>query len=113
MQDAELINRSVIYVALSLMAGLFYSGVLLLSGMVIGDQFRSTRQTSWVAGLTGCVMLAVLELAKKRFQNVIDRQFFLEKYNSDQAMGKMRVAVGSMVDRATLALRLLEAAPQV
>src|SRR4051794_12209474 len=113
MQDEELINRSVIYVGLSLVAGLFYSGVLLLSGVVIGEQFRSTRQTSWVAGLTVFVILVAAELAKKRFRKVIDRQFFREKYKFDEAMGKMRVAVGSMVDRATLGRRLLEAAAEV
>ena len=113
MQDEDLINRSVVYVALSVTAGLFYSGVLVLSGMVIGDQFRSARQTSWVAGLTVFVILIVSELVRKRLQKVIDRQFFREKYKFDQAMGKMRVAVGSLVDRATLGRRLLEAAAEV
>ena len=94
-------------------AGLIYSGVLVLSGMLIGDQFRSTRQTSWVAGLTVFLILVVPELARKRFQKVIDRQFYREKYKFDQAMRKMRVAVGSLVDRATLGRRLLEAAAEV
>ena len=113
MQDEELINRSVVYVALSVTAGLFYSGVLVLSGMLIGDQFFSTRQTSWVAGLTMFLILVLSEFARKRFQKVIDHQFFREKYQFDQAMRKMRVAVGSLVDRATLGRRLLEAAAEV
>ncbi len=110
MQDEDLINRGVVYIVLSVTAGLIYSGVLVLSGMLIGDQFRSTRQTSWVAGLTVFLVLILLELARKRFQKVIDRQFHREKYKFDQAMRKMRVAVGSLVDRATLGRRLLEAA---
>jgi len=113
MQDEELINRGVVYVALSVTAGLIYSGVLVVSGMLIGDQFRSTRQTSWVAGLTVFLILVFPELARKRFQKVIDRQFYREKYKFDQAMRKMRVAVGSLVDRATLGRRLLEAAAEV
>jgi transcriptional regulator with GAF, ATPase, and Fis domain len=113
MQDEELINRSVVYVALSVTGGLVYSGMLVLSGMVIGDQFLTTPQTSWVAGLTMFLILVVSELARKRFQKVIDRQFFREKYKFDQAMRKMRVAVGSLVDRATLGRRLVEAAAEV
>jgi transcriptional regulator with GAF, ATPase, and Fis domain len=113
MQDEELINRSVVYVALSVTTGLVCSGVLVLSGMLIGDQFRSTRQTSWVAGLTVLLVLVLLELARKRFQKVIDRQFYREKYKFDQAMRRMRVAVDSLVDRATLGRRLLEAAAEV
>jgi transcriptional regulator with GAF, ATPase, and Fis domain len=113
MQDEELINRGVVYVALSVTAGLIYSGVLFLSGMLIGDQIRSTQQTSWVAGLTVFLILVLPELARKRFQKVIDRQFYREKYKFDQAMRKMRVAVGSLVDRATLGRRLLEAAAEV
>ena len=35
MQVEEIINRSVVYFALSVTAGLLYSGVLLLSGLVI------------------------------------------------------------------------------
>jgi transcriptional regulator with GAF, ATPase, and Fis domain len=44
---------------------------------------------------------------------VIDRQFFREKYKFDRAMQKMRLAVGSLVDRVTLSRRLLEATAEV
>jgi transcriptional regulator with GAF, ATPase, and Fis domain len=110
MQDEELINRSVIYVALSVVGGIVYSGMLVLSGMIIGDQLR----TSWVvAVLSVFVILVLSELVRKRLQKVIDRQFFREKYKFDQAMRKMGVAVGSLVDRETLGKRLLEAAAEV
>ena len=38
MQVEEIINRSAVYFAFSLTAGLIYSGVLLVSGKLIGDQ---------------------------------------------------------------------------
>ena len=44
---------------------------------------------------------------------MIDRQFFREKYKFDRAMQKMRLAVGSLIDRVTLGRRLLEAAAEV
>ena len=111
MQVEEIINRSVVYFAFSVTAGLIYSGVLLVSGWLIGDQLQSTNPTSWgamVAAISVIVVLILSEVARGRFQRVIDRQFFREKYKFDQAMQKMRLAVGSLVDRITLGRRLLE-----
>ena len=116
MQVEEIINRSVVYFAFSVTAGLIYSGVLLVSGRLIGDQLFSTHSTSRgavVAALSVIVVLILSELARGRFQRVIDRQFFREKYKFDQAMQKMRLAVGSLIDRVTLGRRLLEAAAEV
>ena len=48
------------------------------------------------------MVLIVSEVARGRFQRVIDRQFFREKYKFDRAMQKMHLAVGSLVDRVTL-----------
>ncbi len=118
MQVEEIINRSVVYFACSVTAGLIYSAVLLASGWLIGDRLLSTKTnpTSWgamVAALSVIVVLILSEVARGRFQRVIDRQFFREKYKFDQAMQKMRVAVGSLVDRVTLGNRLLEGAVEV
>jgi len=116
MQVEEIINRSAVYFALSLTAGLIYSGLLLVSGKFIGDQLFSTHSTSRgavVAALSVIVVLILSEVARGRFQRVIDRQFFREKYKFDRAMQKMRLAVGSLIDRVTLGRRLLEAAAEV
>jgi transcriptional regulator with GAF, ATPase, and Fis domain len=116
MKAEELINRGMIYVALSVSAGLVYSGVLVLGGVIFRDQFLVDHQTSrgaMVAGLTIVLILIFSELARGRFQKVIERRFHREKYKFDQAMRKMRLAVGSLVDRETLCRRLLEAAAEV
>jgi transcriptional regulator with GAF, ATPase, and Fis domain len=116
MQVEEIINRSVVYFAFSVTAGLVYSAVLLASGWLIGDRLLSTNPTSggaMVSALSVIVVLILSEVARGRFQRVIDRQFFREKYKFDQAMQKMRVAVGSLVDRVTLGRRLLEGAVEV
>ena len=118
MQVEEIINRSVVYFAFSVTAGLTYSAVLLASGWLIGDRLLSTKTnpTSWGAMVTALSVIVVLilsEVLRGGFQRVIDRQFFREKYKFDQAMQKMRVAVGSLVDRVTLGNRLLEGAVEV
>jgi transcriptional regulator with GAF, ATPase, and Fis domain len=116
MQVEAIINRSAVYFALSVTAGLIYSGVLLISGKVIGDQLFSTHSTSRGAVAAALSVIGVLilsEVARGRFQRVIDRQFFREKYKFDRAMQKMRQAVESLIDRVTLGRRLLEAAAEV
>ena len=116
MQVENIINRSAVYFAFSLTAGLIYSGVLLVTGKLIGDQLfsdHSTTRGAVAAALSVIVVLVVSELARGRFQRVIDRQFFREKYKFDRAMQKMNLAVGSLVDRLTLGRRLLEAASEV
>jgi DNA-binding NtrC family response regulator len=116
MQVEEIINRSVVYFAFSLVAGLIYSGMLLVGGKVIGDRLFSTHSTTpgaIVAAFSVVVVLTLFEVGRGRFQRVIDRQFYGEKYKFDEAMQKMKLALGSLVDRVTLGRRLLEAAAEV
>jgi transcriptional regulator with GAF, ATPase, and Fis domain len=116
MQAEAIINRSMVYVAFSVTAGLIYSAVLVLCGVVFHDQFVTANQTSLgaiVSALSVVLILIGTELARGRFQKAIDRRFYHEKYKFDQAMRKMRLAVGALVDRETLVRRLLEAAADV
>ncbi len=116
MRAEELINRGVVYVAFSVTAGLVYSAILLVSGIIFRDRFLATNQTSreaMVAVITVVLLLVLSEAARGWFQKAIDRRFYKEKYKFDQAMRKMRLAVGSLVDRETLGRRLLEAAAEV
>jgi transcriptional regulator with GAF, ATPase, and Fis domain len=114
MQVEQILNRGAVYILFSITAGLVFSAVLLVSGKVIGDQFSSANSTSVVAAAITVILILVLsEILRNRFQTVIHRRFFREKYKFDQAMQKMRLAVGSLVDRRTLGRRLLEAAAEV
>jgi transcriptional regulator with GAF, ATPase, and Fis domain len=116
MQAEAIINRSMVYVVFSVAAGVLYATVLILSGIVMRDQLFSPNQTwrgAMLAALTVIVVLVLSQVVRARFQRAIDRRFYREKYKFDQAMRKMRLAVGSLVDRATLGRRLLEAAAEV
>lgn len=115
MQAEELLNRGVVYFLVSLTAGLLYSGLLVVSALIINEKMLADRTSlgALVAGLTAIVILILSEALRQRFQKAIERRFFREKYKLDQAMRKMSLAVGSLVDRATLGHRLLEAASEV
>ena len=116
MQVEDIINRSVVHLAFSRIGGLIYSGMLLVGGKLIGDRVVSPNlriHGAIAAVILVVVILILLEVAKGRFQRVLDRRFFREKYKFDEAMKKMRLAVGSLIDRVTLGRRLLEAAGEV
>jgi transcriptional regulator with GAF, ATPase, and Fis domain len=116
MQVEDIINRSVVYFLFSLVAGLIYSGMLLVAGILIRDRLYWLH-SSWVGAIVAALsfgpVLALFELARRRTQRVIDRRFSREKYNFDEAMHKMRLAIESLVDRTTLGRRLLEATSEI
>ena len=115
MQVEEIYNRSKMYVLVSLGAGLLYSGVLVGTTLLIGDQLLTNHASrgAVVAGGLAIAILILLGATRERFQRAIDRRFYREKYKFDQAMQKMNLAVGKLVDRATLGQRLLEAAAEI
>ncbi len=101
MQVEEIYNRSKMYVLVSLGASLLYSGVLVGTSLLIGERLL-TDHASRGAVVTWGVVIAILVLAgatRERFQRAIDRRFYREKYKFDQAMQKMNLAVGKLVDR--------------
>ncbi len=116
MQVDQIINRSAVYFALS-PAG----AADLFRGALVDRQVdrrsvsrsHSTSRGAVAAALSVVLVLILSEMLRGRFQRVIDRQFFREKYKFDRAMQKMRLAVGSLIDRVTLGRRLLEAAAEV
>jgi transcriptional regulator with GAF, ATPase, and Fis domain len=116
MQAEEYLNRGGVYFLVSLVAGLLYSGLLVVTALVINLRVPASQLTimqALVAGLTAIVILVLTEAARQQFQKALDRRFYREKSKFDQAMRKMSLAVGSLVDRPTLGRRLLEAAAEV
>ncbi len=115
MQVEEIYNRSKIYVLVSLGAGLLYSGVLVGTTLLIGEQLLTNTATKGapVAGVVAIAIVVLLGATRERFQRAIDRRFYREKYKFDQAMQKMNLAVGKLMDRGTLGQRLLEAAAEI
>jgi hypothetical protein len=89
MQVDEIINRSVVYFAFSVTAGLIYSALLLVTGWLIGDRFLSSNPTSWgamVAALSVIVVLILSEVARGRFPGVMDRELLRVEYKVVQGL---------------------------
>ena len=111
----QILNRGVVYFVVSLAAGLLYTGLIVAGTMALDETLLSRRTPvgALAAGVTAIVVVVLSEAARRRFQRAIDRRFDREKYKLDQAMRQMSLAVDSLVDRETLAKRLLEAAAEV
>jgi transcriptional regulator with GAF, ATPase, and Fis domain len=82
---------------------------------LIGDQLLTNTALRYgpVAGGVAIAFLILLGATREWFQRAIDRRFYREKYKFDEAMQKMNLAVGKLVDRGTLGQRLLEAAAEI
>lgn len=115
LQAEDLFNRSVIYVLVSVVAGLLYSGGLVIGAILVGERLLREQASlgTVVACVTAIVVMILSGAVRQRVQKAIDRRFHREKYKFDQAMRRMSHAVGSLVDAPTLGRRLLEAAHDV
>jgi transcriptional regulator with GAF, ATPase, and Fis domain len=111
----EIYNRSKLYVLFSLLASLLYTLVLVGTSLLIGERLQANQSSrgALVAGGLAITILVLFGATRERFQRAIDRRFHREKYQFDQAMQKMNLAVGSLVDRGALGRRLLGAAAEV
>ncbi len=115
LMQVEEVQRGMVYLLVSVAAGVLYSGFLVLGALVIGKRLLDHQVSTGglAAGVTAIAFLILTGAMRGPFQKAIDRRFYREKYKFDQAMRKMNLAVGSLVDRATLGRRLLEAASEV
>ena len=114
-QADRLLSRGVLYLAVSLGAGLVYSLLLVVGGLFIGDRLRSGEGSFEVIAAAGSalVLLVASGALREQFHKALDRRFFREKYKFDKAMRQIEVAFESLLDRATLSNRLLEATGEV
>ncbi len=115
LMQVEEVQRGMVYLLVSVAAGVLYSGFLVLGALLIGKRLLDHQVSTGglAAGVTAIAFLILTGAMRGPFQKAIDRRFYREKYKFDQAMRKMNLAVGSLVDRATLSRRLLEAASEV
>ncbi|MBI1325268.1 AAA family ATPase [bacterium] len=111
LQADRLLNRGVLYLAVSVGAGLVYSFLLVVGGLFIGDRLRSGENSFEIiaAAGTALVLLVASGALREQFHKAIDRRFFREKYKFDKAVRQIEVAFESLMDRSTLSRRLLQA----
>jgi transcriptional regulator with GAF, ATPase, and Fis domain len=115
LQADRLLGRGVLYLAVSVGAGLVYSLLLVLGGLIIGDRLRSGESSFEIVAAAGTalVLLVASGALREQFHKVIDRRFYREKYKFDRAMRQIEVAFENLLDRVALSRRLLKATMEV
>jgi hypothetical protein len=101
----RIINRTLVYGLLTVLLGLGYTGVVLVSGQVFGG--GTDHPPSWaVAGATLAVA-AVFQPARGRIQWVVDRRFNRRRYTAARTMQVFSRRLRDQLDLDTLSTELL------
>jgi hypothetical protein len=106
----RLINRTLVYGALTAVLGGVYAAAVLVLGQLFGGV--STDPPSWaVAGATLAVA-ALFQPARHRIQAVVDRRFNRRKYNAAKTVEGFSARLRDEVDLDTLSAELLAVVEQ-
>jgi hypothetical protein len=101
----RLVNRTVVYAALTLVLGGIYAGTVLIFGELFGG--ISADPPSWaVAGATLAVA-ALFQPVRRRIQQVVDRRFNRRRYDAAKTVEAFSTRLRDQVDLDTLAAELL------
>jgi hypothetical protein len=101
----RLINRTMVYAALTAILGAVYAGVVLVSEQVFGRVGGSPP--SWaVAGATPTAA-ALFQPARRRIQGAVDRRFNRRRYDAAQTIEAFRARLRNEIDLDTLSAELL------
>lgn len=104
-----LLNRALVYGSLTLIVSAIFAGVTYLASAGLGGQLGEmfsglpVGQAAALAGvITGTVLAGSLQPLRRRVQRGVDRRFYREKFNADEALDLLTKNLGYVVDRNRL-----------
>jgi hypothetical protein len=101
----RLVNRTIVYAALTVVLGGTYAGVVLALGEVFGG--IGAEPPSWaVAGAT-LAAAALFQPLRRRIQQAVDRRFNRRRYDAARTIEAFSVRLRDQVDLDTLTAELL------
>jgi hypothetical protein len=106
----RLINRALVYGALTALLGLVYAGAVLVLGQLAGAVGAKTP--SWVIAAATLTVAAMFQPARRRIQAVVDRRFNRRKYNAVKTVEGFSARLRDEVDLDTLSTELLAVVDQ-
>lgn len=101
-----LVNRALVYGALTISLGLIYAGLVIGFQTLFGEFIRQTNGVVIVASTL--VIAALFQPLRNRIQHVIDRRFYRRKYDSVRTLEAFSATLHNEVDLATLSEHLVK-----
>ena len=106
----RIINRTLVYGALTAILGLISAGAVLVLGQLFGGV--GTDPPSWVVAGATLAVAALFQPARRRIQAVVDRRFNRRKYNAVKTVEAFSVRLRDEVDLDALSAELLAVVDQ-
>src|SRR5262249_30608837 len=109
MELDRLISSGAAYFSINIFGTLLYYILVIVGVLLLGSTIIAETTLAQGLGVAGTVLLlvGVLNLARGRLKNALDRHFRREKGNLDRTFQRMSEAIDQLVDSPALAHRLL------
>jgi hypothetical protein len=101
----RLINRTLVYGALTALLGVIYAGTVLTLGQLFGG--LGDDPPSWVVAGATLAVAALFQPARRRIQQVVDRRFNRRKFDAANTVEAFSVRLRDEVDLDALTAELL------
>ena len=101
----RLINRTLVYAALSALLGAVYAAVVLVLGQGFGGV--GGEPPSWAVAAATLAVAVLFQPARRRIQQVVDRRFDRRKYDAAKTVEAFSARLRDEIDLDTLLAELL------
>jgi hypothetical protein len=106
----RIINRTLVYGALTALLGVVYASIVLTLGQLFGG--LSEDPPSWVVAGATLAVAALFQPARQRIQAVVDRRFNRRKYNATKTVEAFSLRLREEVNLEALSAELLAVVDQ-
>jgi 4-amino-4-deoxy-L-arabinose transferase-like glycosyltransferase len=106
----RLINRTLVYAALTAVLGAVYAAVVLVLGLLFGGV--GGELPSWAVAAATLAVAAVFQPARRRIQDLVDRRFNRRRYDAAKTVAAFSARLRDEIDLDTLSAELVAGVDQ-